>query len=85
MRKSKSDHLHELALIAFKIDDKSALVDKKTERLRRMATLSREDKKDSEEFKMLDREFKHPTVIDFGDDFSALRKVVKRLRKYKIT
>ena len=84
MSKTKQDYLHELALIAFAMDEKAAKQEAKTKRLQRMAALARAGQKDSKEFKDLEMEFHHPTVTDYGDDMFALRKVVKQLRRYKI-
>lgn len=84
MSKTKLEYLHELALIAYSIDEKAANQEAKTKRLQRMAVLARAGQKDSKEFKQLEMEFKQPTVTDYGDDMFALRKVVKQLRRYKI-
>jgi len=84
MSKTKQEYLHELALIAFRMDDKAKRQEEKTKRMQRMASLARAGQKDSEEFKKLEAEFKHPTVTDYGNDMFALRRVVKQLRRYKI-
>jgi len=84
MRKTKLQYLHELALIAFSMDEKAAKQEAKTKRLQRMAALARAGQKESEEFKKLEMDFNHPTVTDYGEDMFALRKVVKQLRRYKI-
>ena len=84
MSKTKQEYLHELALIAFRMDEKVKRQEDKTKRMQRMASLARAGQKDSEEFKRLEVEFRHPTVTDYGDDIFALRKVVKQLRQYKI-
>lgn len=84
MSKKKQDYLHELALIAFKMDDKAKKQEEKTKRMQRMASLAMGGKKDSDEFKKLELEFKHPTVTDYSNDMSSLRRVVKQLRRYKI-
>lgn len=84
MSKTKQDYLHELVLIAFRMDDKAKRQEEKTRRMQRMASLARAGQKDSEEFKMLEAEFRHPTVTDYGDDMFALRRVVNQLMRYKI-
>lgn len=84
MSKTKQEYLHELALIAFRMDDKAKRQGEKTKKLQRMASLARAGQKDSKEFKQLESEFRHPTVIDYGDDLIAMRRVVKQLRRYKI-
>ena len=84
MSKTKLEYLHELALIAYSMDEKAAKQEAKTKRLQRMAALARAGQKDSKEFKQLEMEFNHPTVTDYGDNIFALRKVVKQLRRYKI-
>lgn len=84
MSKTKQEYLQELALIAFKMDDKAKRQEEKTKRMQRMASLARAGQKDSKEFKQLEAEFRHPTVTDYGDDMFALRRVVKQLRRYKM-
>lgn len=83
MAKTKNDYLNDLVLIAFEIDRKGELQDQKTKDLQKMALLARKGLKDSPEFKSLEMKYKHPIVIDFGDEFHKLRKVVKQLRKFK--
>ncbi len=83
MSKNKSDYLNELVLISFEIDRKGELQDQKTKDLQKMAILARKGLKDSPEFKNLDLKYKYLTVIDFGDEFNKLRKVVKHLRQFK--
>lgn len=84
MSKTKQEYLQELALIAFRIDDKAKRQEEKTKRMQRMASLAKDRQKDSKEFKQLELEFRHPTVTDYGDDIFALRRVVKQLRRYKM-
>ena len=84
MSKTKLEYLHELALIAYSMDETAAKQEAKTKRLQRMAKLARSGQKDSKEFKQLEMEFNQPTVTDYGNDMFALRKVVKQLRRYKI-
>jgi len=83
MAKSKDDHIKDLVFVAFRMDEKAELQKQKTQQLQRMATLARGGKKESEEFKSLEREFKHLNVIDFGNEMAELRAIVKRLKKYK--
>lgn len=83
MGKNKQDYLNELAKIAFKIDDKANRMHERTKRLQRMASLAKQGLKQSEEYKLLELEFSHPTVTDFGNEVSELQRVVKQLRKYK--
>ena len=70
--KTKQEYLQELALIAFRMDDKAKRQEEKTKRMQRMASLSRAGQKDSKEFKQLEAEM------------FALRSVVKQLRRYKM-
>lgn len=84
MSKTKLDYLHELALIAFKMDEKASKQEEQTKKLQKMASLARAGLKDSPEFKRLEMEFKHPTVTDYGNVMYLLRKIVKQLRRYKI-
>ena len=84
MSKTKQDYLQELALIAFKMDEKAEKQEARTKKMQRMASLARAGQKDSKEFKQLDMEFRQPTVTDYGNEMFALRKVVKQLRRYKI-
>ena len=83
MAKNKKDHVNDLVKIAFRIDEKAALQDKKTADMVRMASLARQGLKDTPEFKELEGMFASPTVVDFGGVIGDLRKVVERLRKYK--
>ncbi len=72
-----------LVKTCFKLDDNFIRQQQKTERLQRMAQLARAGEKDSEEFKKLDREFQHPTVIDSSDAYTELHNIVTKLRKYE--
>jgi hypothetical protein len=84
MSKTKLEYLHELALIAYSIDEKTTKQKDKAKRLQRLNALARAGQKDSKEFRTLEFEFNHPTVIDYGSDMFALRKIVKQLKRYKI-
>ena len=84
MSKVKQDYLHELGLIAFKMDDKAKRQEYRTKKMQLMANLARAGKKDSQEFKRLEMEFAQPTVTDYGNEMFAMRRVVKQLRRYKI-
>lgn len=46
-----------------------------------MAQLARAGKKDSEEFKKLEIEFQHPTVIDFSEHIVQLHRLMGKFRK----
>ena len=83
MSKTKNDYLNELVLIAFEIDRKGELQDQMKKDYQEMALLARKGLNDSPEFKNIMAKYQHPTVVDFGDDFIRLRKVVKYLRKFR--
>ncbi len=83
MSKTKQDYLTNLVLIAFQMDEKANRMHDKTKRLQRMSSLAKQGLKESEEFKRLDMEFKHPVVTDFGNEMNDLQRVVKQLKKYK--
>lgn len=84
MSKTKQDHLNDLAKVAFRIDEKAARQDKRVEGFKRMATLAREGKKDSQEFKELRSSYSNSLVVtDYGDEVRDLRRIVARLRKYR--
>ena len=85
MSKTKLQHLEDLAIVAFKMDARAALQDKRVEEVQRMASLARQGKKDTAEFKKLQEKHRHPKAIDFGNEMNELRRIVKRLRRYKIT
>lgn len=84
MSKTKAEYLQELALIAFRMDDKANRQEEGTKRMQRMASLARTGQQDSKEFKQLEAEFRPPAVTDYEDDMFALRRVVKQLRRYKM-
>ena len=84
MGKTKQSYIDELVKIALQIDDKAARQEERTKKLQRMASLAKAGNKDSEEFKALEHEFQHPTVTDYGDEITALRRVVKQLKRYKL-
>lgn len=81
--KTKEDHLNDLAKLAFKIDDVLQKQQERSDRITRMAQLARQGLKDSEEFKKLEIEFKHPQFTGPSEELHDLRIIVKRLRKYK--
>ncbi len=85
MVKSKQDYLNDLVLVAFEMDDMCAEIEARTKRLSKMASLAREGKKDTQEYKDLEWEAQQPTAFDFGDEMADLRKIVKRLRKYSFS
>lgn len=74
--------IEQLIFVAFKIDDKLNQVKERTEQIKRMASLARQGLKDSDEFKELERKYRHPKVIPFDDEMYELQKIVKLLRKY---
>ena len=83
MKKTKQDYLNQLAQIAFGIDD---LLDQQNQRimaLNKMVALSREGKKDTPEFRLLQQQARQSEAIDFGNYMADLRAVVKNLRKFK--
>ena len=83
MSKTKQDYQDELVLIAFRMDEKANRQHEKTKQIQRMASLARKGLKDSDEFKALERKYKHPVVTDFGDEMNDLQRVVKQLKRYK--
>lgn len=80
---TKEDTLIELAKLCFKIDDVLQMQQEKSERLQRMAKLARQGLKESEEFKRLDNEFRHPQFSGPSEELHQLRIIVKKLRKWK--
>ena len=83
MAKTKEDHINDLVNISFKIDDALQRQQDKSDRLTRMAQLSKAGLKDTDEFRKLDNEFRHPQFSGPSEELYALRDIVKRLRKYK--
>ena len=83
MSKTKQDYLKDLVLIAFKMDEKANRQQERTKKMQRMASLAKQGLKDTDEFKSLEREFRQPTVTDFGDEMNDLKRVVKQLKRYK--
>lgn len=83
MSKTKQDYINDLVSIAFRMDEKANQQKERTKRAQRMASLARQGLKDSEEFKRLDTEFRHPTVTNFGNEMNDLQRVVKQLKRYK--
>lgn len=82
MSKTKQDYLNDLVLIAFRMDEKANQQHERTKKVQQMASLARQGLKDSDEFKRLEIEFKHPTVTDFGNEMNDLQRVVKQLKRY---
>ena len=81
MAKTKQDYINELVSIAFDFDKKYQLQDERTQDLQKMALLTRQGKKESQEFRKL--EMRHiATVIDFSNESNAMRRVIKNLKKY---
>ena len=81
MAKTKQDYINELVSIAFDYDKKYQLQDERVKDFQKMASLARQDKKESQEFRQL--EMKHiATVIDFSNESNAMRRVIKNLKKY---
>lgn len=83
MSKTKQDYLNELALIAFRMDEKANLSDERTRKYQRLAFLAKKGLKETEEYKRLEYEIRQPTVTDFGDEMRELQRVVKQLKRYK--
>jgi hypothetical protein len=67
MSKKKEDYVNDLVSIAFKMDEKANRQHERTERFRKMASLARQGKKDTQEFKQLEMELNHPVAFDFDD------------------
>lgn len=78
----KQDYLKKLVLVSFRIEHKLNLKEQRTNNINKMASLARKGLKDTEEFKILNRKFKQPTVIDFGDELNELKSLVNKLKKY---
>jgi hypothetical protein len=83
MSKTKQDYLNDLVLIAFRMDEKANRQHERTKKIQRMASLAKQGLKDTEEFKRLDREYRQPTVTDFGNEMNDLQRLVKQLKRYK--
>ena len=81
--KTKQGHLEDLIEIVYKIDNYFQLQQDRSDRLKRMAQLSKQGLKETEEFKKLDREFKTPSFVGNQECFEDLRHKVKILKKYK--
>lgn len=69
-----------LIQVCLKLDDNYIKSKQKTLDVQRMAQLSREGQKDTEEFKILELKYKHPTVIDSSNEYVELHKLMKRFR-----
>ena len=81
MAKTKQDYINELVSIAFAYDKKYQMQEERTKDFQKMASLARQGKKGSQEFRQL--EMKHrATVIDFSNEANAMRRVIKNLKKY---
>lgn len=74
-------NIEKLIQIAYRIDEKATRQQERSKRLQRMATLANQGLKDSQEFRLLEEEFKYLTVTDYGDEVRDLQKVVKQLKK----
>ena len=81
MAKTKQDYINELVSIAFDFDKKYQLQDERVQDFQKMASLARQGKKESQEFKQLEMRHK-ATVIDFSTESNAMRRVIKNLKKY---
>ena len=81
--KTKEEHLNDLVKLAFKIDDVLQKQQEHSERLAKMARLTKQGLKETPEFKKLEQEFKHPQFTGPSEELHDLRIVVKKLRKYK--
>ena len=81
MAKTKQDYINELVSVAFDFDKKYQLQEQRSKDLQEMASLARQGKKESQEFRRL--EMKHrATVIDFSEESNAMRRIIKSLKKY---
>ena len=83
--KTKQDHLEDLIEIAYRIDNYFQLQQDRSDRLKRMTQLSRQGLKETEEFKILDREFKNPFFVGNQECFEDLRRKVKQIKNYKFS
>lgn len=81
INKKRQNHIEKLIQIAYRIDEKATQQQERSKKLQRMATLANQGLKESQEFKLLEQEFKYLTVTDYGDEVRDLQKVVKQLRK----
>jgi len=83
MNKTKEDYLIDLAKLCFKIDDVLQKQEERSNRLAQMARLAKQGLKNTEEFKKLEIEFKDPQFTGPSEELYDLRKIVKKLRKFK--
>lgn len=74
--KTKQGHLEDLIEIVYKIDNYFQLQQDRSDRLKRMAQLSKQGLKETEEFKT-------PSFVGNQECFEDLRHKVKILKKYK--
>lgn len=76
---TKQDRIDNLIFNCKQLAKLQELSKQKTEDLQKMANLARAGEKDSERFKELDKEYKYPTVIDYGDVVRDIVNIVKYL------
>jgi hypothetical protein len=79
----KEKLIQELIEVADKIEVKYSFNKQKTEELQLMANLARMGLKESEEFKVLERKYKQPQVVDFGDVIKKVAEISQKLKKLK--
>lgn len=75
----KQDRIDKLILHCKELVKLQELSRQKTDDLQEMARLARAGEKGSGRFKELDRLYKHPTVIDYGDVVRDIVNTVKYL------
>jgi len=83
MSKTKQGYLNDLAIASFHLDNKVEQIHARTREMQKMASLARQGKKDSQEFRDLQGIYRSPSVIPLDDEVKAICKIAKRLRKYK--
>ena len=80
--KTKKDHLKELVLIAFKIDDKYNKLKERSANVSWLAELSQQGLQNSDEYRNLTTKVK--LNVSFQDELNELHKVVNRLKKIQM-
>lgn len=82
---NKQDYVKRLIDWAYKVDNKRKARVERTKTIQKMASLSRLGHKDGDEFRSLEKQYKHMCfeATDFGNELNELEIIVKRLKKYK--